>query len=86
MSEIWTIGAILQWTKQYFRDKGVDNPRLDAEVLLSFLLGKDRMYLYVHFDQPLEQAELAAFREIVRRRAARDPCRIYNRASKSSWA
>ena len=73
MSEAWTIGSILQWTKQYFRDKGVDNPRLDAEVLLSFLLGKDRMYLYVHFDQPLEQTELSAFRELVRRRAMREP-------------
>ena len=73
MAENWTIGTILQWTKQYFRDKGVENPRLDAEVLLSFLLGKDRMYLYVHFDQPLEAAELAAFRELVRRRAGRVP-------------
>ena len=73
MSEAWTIGSILQWTKQYFRDKGVDNPRLDAEVLLSFLLGKDRMYLYVHFDQPLEAPELAVFRDMVRRRAARIP-------------
>lgn len=73
MSEPWTIGSILQWTTQYFRDKGVDNPRLDADVLLSFLLGKDRLYLYVHFDQPLLPDELAAFREMVRQRAARIP-------------
>lgn len=73
MADNWTIGTILQWTKQYFRDKGVENPRLDAEVLLSFMLGKDRMYLYVHFDQPLEAPELAAFRELVRRRAGRIP-------------
>ena len=73
MAEAWTIGTILQWTKQYFRDKGVENSRLDAEVLLSFLLGRDRLYLYVHFDQPLVQAELAAFREMVRRRASHVP-------------
>ena len=73
MTQAWTIGSLLQWTKQYFRDKGVENPRLDADVLLSYLLGKDRVYLYVHFDQPLDQAELAAFREMVRRRAAREP-------------
>lgn len=73
MSEPWTIGSILQWTTQYFRDKGVDNPRLDADVLLSFLLGKDRLYLYVHFDQPLLPDELAAYREMVRQRAARIP-------------
>ena len=73
MAQPWTIGTLLQWTKQYFRDKGVENPRLDADVLLSSLLGKDRIYLYVHFDQPMEQEELAAFREMVRRRAARVP-------------
>ena len=73
MTQAWTIGSLLQWTKQYFRDKGVENPRLDADVLLSSLLGKDRVYLYVHFDQPLDQTELAKFREMVRRRAAREP-------------
>jgi len=73
MNEPWTIGSLLQWTTQYFRDKGVDNPRLDADVLLSFLLGKDRLYLYVHFDQPMQQAELAAYRAMVKRRAARTP-------------
>ena len=70
---IWTIGGILEWTRQYFGSKGIDNPRLDAEVLLSHILQKDRLYLYVHFDQPLSQPELAAFRECVRKRAARIP-------------
>lgn len=70
---VWTIGEILQWTKQYFSGKGVDNPRLDAEVLLSHILCQDRLYLYVHYDQPLSVDELAAFRECVRKRAARIP-------------
>jgi release factor glutamine methyltransferase len=73
MAEPWTIGSLLQWTTQYFRDKGIDNPRLDADVLLSFLLGKDRLYLYVHFEQPMQTAELAAYREMVKQRAARVP-------------
>lgn len=70
---IWTIGEILQWTKQYFGGKGVENPRLDAEVLLSHILHQDRLYLYVHFDQPLQPEELAAFRQCVKKRAARIP-------------
>ena len=73
MTQVWTLGSLLQWTKQYFSEKGVENPRLDAEVLLSSLIGKDRLYLYVHFDQPMEQHELAAFREWVKLRAARVP-------------
>ncbi len=71
--EKWNIGSILQWTGQYFADKGVENPRLDAEVLLSHVLGKDRLYLYVHFDQPLQDEELTAFRAAVLRRAKREP-------------
>ena len=33
--KIWTIGRILKWTEQYFKDKGIESPRLDAEVLLA---------------------------------------------------
>jgi release factor glutamine methyltransferase len=71
--EVWTIQTILNWTRQYFLEKGVENPRLDAEVLLSHILQKERLYLYVHFDQPLEESELAAFRTAVKKRAARLP-------------
>nr|WP_320147946.1 peptide chain release factor N(5)-glutamine methyltransferase [uncultured Anaeromusa sp.] len=69
----WTIGRVLSWTKQYFADKGVEQARLDAEVLLSHVLGMDRLHLYVRFDQPLLPEELAAFRAMVLRRAAREP-------------
>ena len=67
--EIWTIGRILQWTEQYFQSKEMDTPRLDGEVLLSHILGKDRIYLYTHYDQPLIQEELDAFRPLVQERA-----------------
>ena len=69
----WTIQRILAWTTQFFGERGIDSPRLDAEVLLSALLGKDRMYLYVHFDAPLEPEELARFRGYVKERAAHVP-------------
>ncbi|MEN6412147.1 MAG: peptide chain release factor N(5)-glutamine methyltransferase [Veillonellales bacterium] len=71
--KVWTIGSILTWTRQYFGEKGVDNPRLDAEVLLSHILDKDRLHLYVNFDQPLQPAELAAFRDAVKKRVMRIP-------------
>ena len=67
--EIWTIGRILQWTEQYFQSKGMDTPRLDGEVLLSHVLGKNRIYLYTNYDQPLEQEELNRFRPLVIERA-----------------
>ena len=63
----------MKWTEQYFGTRGIDSPRLDAEVLLSHVLGKERIYLYVHFDEPLEAPELAAYREYIKQRVARQP-------------
>ena len=71
--KIWTIGRILKWTEQYFRDKGIESPRLDAEVLLAHVLETQRIYLYVHFDEPLQPAELAAYREMIKQRVLRVP-------------
>ena len=71
--KIWTIGRILKWTEQYFKDKGIESPRLDAEVLLAHVLEKQRIYLYVHFDEPLQPGELAAYREMVKQRVLHVP-------------
>ena len=71
--QVWTIGAILKWSEQYFGSHGAETPRLDAEVLLSHLLGEKRIYLYVHFDQPLTADELAKYKELVKRRTAGEP-------------
>ena len=72
-AEIWTVGRILKWTEQYFGNKGVESPRLDAEVLLSHVLEKERIYLYVHFDQPLEASELAAYKGLIQQRVNHVP-------------
>ena len=70
---VWTIMKILNWTKQYFTDKGVENPRLDAEVLLCAVLKCERITLYVDFERPLSDAELAQFKQYVVRRANHEP-------------
>ena len=62
---VWTIVKILEWTKQYFADKGVETPRLDAEVLLCDVLKCQRINLYVNFDKPLEEDELKTYRVYV---------------------
>ena len=70
---VWTIMKILNWTKQYFADKGVENPRLDAEVLLCAVLKCERINLYVDFERPLSETELAQFKQYVVRRAKHEP-------------
>ncbi|ABB30624.1 protein-(glutamine-N5) methyltransferase, release factor-specific [Geobacter metallireducens RCH3] len=71
--ETWTIRRVLDWTKGYLAEKGVENARLETEWLLSAALGLDRVGLYVNFDKPLNAEELSAVRGLVARRAKREP-------------
>lgn len=71
--ETWTIRRVLQWTQGFFRDKGLDSPRLDAELIIGDALGLDRLHLYTDHDRPLDAQELAGIRERVRRRGRREP-------------
>ena len=72
-TETWTIAHVLAWTTSFLQQHGVGTPRLDAEVLLAEVLQVDRIYLYTHFDQPLEDSERAAYRAFVQRRRKREP-------------
>ena len=71
--DVWTINSLLNWTVNYFKSKNIQSARLDAEVLLSHVLRQERIYLYVHFDEPMEQNELSKFREYVKKRAQHVP-------------
>lgn len=70
---VWTIIKILDWTKQYFADRGVENPRLDAEVLLCAVLQCERIKLYMDFERPLTGAELSQYKNYVARRGQHEP-------------
>jgi release factor glutamine methyltransferase len=69
----WTIKEILNVTAQFLRDKQIESPRLCAEVLLSLQLRKTRVELYLSFDQPLRDSEVAQYRALVKRRLNREP-------------
>jgi release factor glutamine methyltransferase len=84
-TESWTVLKILQWTADYFRGKGVESARLDAELLLSATLGMDRVTLYVNFERPLNSGELSSYREKVQRRASREPLQ-YILAETEFWS
>lgn len=73
MSDTWTVGRLLDWTTPFFQKKGLDSPRLDAELLLAYVLCCPRINLYTGFDRVLEESELAAFRALVQRRAKLEP-------------
>jgi len=71
--ETWTPLKLLNWTQGFFAAKGVDAPRLTAELLLATALGCDRVRLYLDFDKPIGEPELVRYRELVKRRAGGEP-------------
>jgi len=71
----WTIGKLIEWTRAFFEKKGIPQPRLEAEILLAHVLGAERIDLYMKYEQPVAEAERAAYRDLVRRRAEREPTR-----------
>ncbi len=61
---------LLRWTTKHFADRGIAQPRLDAECLLAAALDCDRLQLYLDFEKPVQAGERARFREWVRARAS----------------
>ena len=71
--QAWTILEVLRWTIGRFERHGVESARLDAELLAAHAFGRTRVELYTHFDQPLGDPELAAYRALVQRRLDGEP-------------
>ncbi|OAM88058.1 protein-(glutamine-N5) methyltransferase, release factor-specific [Termitidicoccus mucosus] len=64
---------ILKKTTDFFAAKGIDNARLNAELIIGHSLGLKRMQLYLQFERLLTETELEKLRPLVRRRAQREP-------------
>ncbi|MCF6154830.1 MAG: peptide chain release factor N(5)-glutamine methyltransferase [Candidatus Brocadia sp.] len=69
----YTVSSLVQWASKMLQMHGVDSPRLDAEVILSYLLGCKRIDLYVNPEKPVENTIVISYQKAVRRRAQRVP-------------
>jgi len=63
----------IQKSAEFLAKKEVDSPRLQAELLLAHVLKLPRMKLYLNFERALTETETNDFRELVKRRAQREP-------------
>jgi len=69
----WTIQKLLNWVTGYLSQKGVDSPRLSAELLLGSVLSLQRIELYTLYDRPVLQADLDKLHELVKRAGEHEP-------------
>ncbi|MCA9057892.1 MAG: peptide chain release factor N(5)-glutamine methyltransferase [Planctomycetaceae bacterium] len=73
VEDVWTVRRILEWTTRFLKEKGVESPRVEAELLLAHARNCQRIRLYTDFDEPVPDAQRTRMRTAVQRRAAREP-------------
>jgi len=73
MAQAWTVRSLSQWAREWLAKKAVENPRLDADLILAHALGCDRIRLYIDIDKPVTPEELGRFKPLMQRRGAREP-------------
>lgn len=64
---------LLKKSADFLEEKGIESPRLNAEIMLADVLNCRRLDLYLMFDRPLDEPELEKFRSYIRRRIKFEP-------------
>lgn len=72
-NDVWSIRRVLTWAADDLKRRGNEGGRLDVELLLGRVLKLDRIGLIMQSERPLAVAELAAFRELFKRRRLGEP-------------
>ena len=68
-----TIQDILSNGTAYLEERGVEGARHSMQSLLVHVLGVNKTWLYLHYDDPLPEDKLTPLRELLRRRAQGEP-------------
>ncbi len=71
--KIWRVIDVLNWSKNYLTEKGIESPQVEAEWILRDVLNCSRIDIYLYYERPLEPAELARCRSCLRQRAVGRP-------------
>ncbi len=69
----WQVLELLKVTENLLKEKNIENPRLNAELLLCDVLKEPRIKLYIDFEKPVSEDEISKYRAKIKRRLNREP-------------
>ncbi len=68
-----TIKEVWEKSTQFLKQKNMESPRLDAELLIGKITGLERVQIYTNFERPLKTEEVDGLRELIKRRSLGEP-------------
>jgi release factor glutamine methyltransferase len=71
--QTWTIQKLLNWVTEYLSEKGIDSPRLSAELLLCHVLTMRRIELYTQFHRHVSKEQLNTLHDLIKRAGQHEP-------------
>lgn len=72
-TDTWTVARVLAFAASDFQKRGIESPRLEADLLLAEILGVDRIRLIIESSRPLSEDELSRYKALIVRRRADEP-------------
>lgn len=73
IKKIWDVKNLLNWSIEHFTSKGINQPKLSAELLLADALNFTRMQIYLNFEHKPDQEEIARFKDYILKRVEHMP-------------
>ena len=71
--QTWTVLRLVNWTRDYLQHAAWSRPAWRPSLLLAHVLECKRLELHTRYERVPAEPQLAAFRELVRRAAGREP-------------
>ncbi len=68
-----TVLESINLSTEYLKNKGIESPRINAELILAHILKLKRLELYLSFDRPLKEDEIVLYRQFLKRRSEFEP-------------
>ncbi len=79
------VASLLSWATRYLKKNRIENPRLEAEILLAHLLQWDRIRLWLDCNRSCEREEILQYKNLISRRIKGEPL-AYITGEKEFWS